>query len=374
MKRFAILGLALALGSLPSPDARADTFVLDASTGAAYDAIGDGWFFAGPSMPPPDGVGDAGGQALAVGYIAGVLELRALSEFPLAPLTGLTAAQIQSATFTFTIDDVLSTFGPGATFDNTASSPVAVYHYPANGVVTVADFSPAGLAPLGIVTPGVVTDASLAVSGPLSFDVDATDALKSALTAGDTAFGALIGTLDSPTGTSLDDISPPGVAGGALPTLTIVTIPLAPPVLSSAEQACQATIQKEGAKLVSSGLKSFGSCFSAILKDYAPDQVLAAATVSKCAGELDVASPASKLGKAADKFGDKVIGKCGSLTPADIGSPCNPSATTMADTVACLRAAQLAAAESATASKYGNACTLLSAVNLAATFPGVCVP
>ncbi|HEV7735191.1 MAG TPA: hypothetical protein VGR62_23675 [Candidatus Binatia bacterium] len=373
MKRFAILGLALALGSI-APAVRADTFVLDTSTGAAYDAIGDGWFFAGPSMPPPDGVGDAGGQALAVGYIAGVLELRALSEFPLAPLTGLTASQIQSATFTFTIDDVLSTFGPGATFDNTASSPVAVYHYPANGVVTLSDFAPAGLAPLGIVTPGVVTDASLAISGALSFDVDATDELKAALTAGDTAFGALIGTLDSPTGTSLDNVSPPGVAGGALPILTVVTIPLTPPVLSSAEQACQSTIQKEGSKLVSSALKSFGSCFSAILKDYAPDQVLAAATISKCAGELDVNNAGSKLGKAAVKFGDKVTGKCGSLTPADIGSPCNPAAESIAGTISCLRTAQLAAAESAAASQYGNACTLLSSVNLDTTFPGVCVP
>lgn len=374
MKRFTTLGLALALGLPLAPDLHADTIVLDAGTGAVYDAIGDGWFFAGPSMPPPDGVGDAGGNALAVGYIAGVLELRAVSEFPLAPLAGLTAADIERATFTFTVDDVLSTFGPGAAFDGTGSNPVAVYHFPGNGAVTTADFAPAGLSPLGTVATGVITDASLAVSGALSFAVDATEELKAALTNGDVAFGALIGTLDSPTGTSLDDVAPPGVAGGALPILTIVTVPSTPPVLSSAEQACQATIQKESAKLVASALKSFGACFGAVLKDYAPDQVLAAATTSKCTGELDVANPGSKLGKAAAKFGDKVMGKCGSLTPADVGSPCNPSAASIADTVSCLRTASTSAAESATSAQYAHACTILTAVGLDATFPGVCVP
>jgi hypothetical protein len=367
MTRFATLGVALTLGFSLAPAVQAETIVLDGGTGAVYDSIGDGWFFAGPSQPPPDGVGDAGGQALAVGFISGVLELRAVSKFPLAPLNGLTASQIASATFTFAVDDVISTFGPGSAFDGTASNPVAVYHFPTSGAVTTADFAPAGLAQLGIVATGVITDASLAVSGPVSFDVDATAALKAALTAGDASFGALIGTLDTPTGTSLD-------GAGLLPTLTVETVPLTPPVLSGAEQACQATIQKEGSKLVASALKSFGACFGAILKDYAPDQAISASTTGKCAGELDVGNPGSKLGKAADKFADKVNGKCGSLTPADIGSPCNPSAANIADTVGCLRDAQLGAAESVTAAQYGDACTLLTSVGLDSTFPGVCVP
>ena len=60
-------------------------------------------------------------------------------------LAGLTASQIASATVTMTIDDVVGTFGPGATFDGTASSPIAVYHYAGNGTVTTADFAPPGL-------------------------------------------------------------------------------------------------------------------------------------------------------------------------------------------------------------------------------------
>jgi hypothetical protein len=368
------LGLGLAVAS--ATVVRTETIVLDGTTGAAYDSVGDGWFFAGttPPLPPPDGVGDAGGQALAVGLISGVLELRAMAEFPLASLSGLSAGQIQSATFRFTIDDVISTFGPGAAFDNTVSDPIAVYHYPADGTVTVGDFSPAGATQVGVVHPGLVTDATLTGTGALNFDVDVTAALQAALTNGDTAFGALLGTTDSPTGTSIDNLSPPGVAGGALPILTIVTVPLQPPVLSSAAQTCQSTIAKASQKLVGTALKSFTTCFSLVLKDFAPDSTLAPTTAPKCAGALDPSSQDSKLGKALGKLVADIEKKCDGLTPADIGSPCNPSATTIAQTAACLRDGQLALAEALAAQQYASGCTLLSAVGLDAAFPGICTP
>lgn len=367
----ALLGSALALVPLA---ADAETFVLDTATGAVHDAVGDGWFFAGPAAPPPDGIGDLGGQALAVGRIAGVLELRAMSEFPLAALGGLSASQIQSATVTITIDDVLSTFGPGAAFDGTASSPMAVYHYPADGAVTVADFAPAGLAPLGIVTPGVVTDASLAVTGALPFAVDVTAALRAALDGGEVAFGVLVGTVDTPTGTSLDGLAPPGVAGGALPFLTVTTVPLVPPSLAAAEQICQATIAKAGQKLVGTGLKAFATCFGGVLKDQAPDQLLTPATAAKCAAAIDPADADSQVGKALAKLSADVTKRCGALTPAAIGSPCDPAATSMIDVVACLQDTHRRAIAAAVRSQYGAACTLLNAVGLVAGWPGVCTP
>lgn len=201
--------------------ARAETIVLDASTGADYDSIGDGWFFAGNPSIPPDGTGDSGNNALAVALITNVLELRAVSEFPLAPLAGLTPDDILSAKLTVTIDDVLSTFGPGSTFDGTAAEEIEAFAFAGDGVVTPADFAPPVSSPLGAILPGNVTDATLAVSGALSFELDVTGALKSLMTEGSSVFGALLATDDSPTGTSLDNLSPPGVAGGKLPFLTI---------------------------------------------------------------------------------------------------------------------------------------------------------
>lgn len=375
MHRFSHLALALGMIAASAALPRAETYVLDEQTGAVHDSIGDGWFFAGtaPPLPAPDGTGDAGGQALAIGLIAGVLELRAVSEFPLAPLTasGLTAAQIQSATLTFTIDDVIGTFGPGATFNNEASDPIAVYHFPGNGIVTTADFSPPGATQVGIVTPGLLTDATLASSGAVSFDVDVTAALRAALTVGNTAFGVLIGTTDSPTAASLDDL---GVAGAALPIVTVVTIPLSPPVLSSAAQTCQATIAKASQKLIGTALQSFAGCFGLVSKDFAPDQTLAPTTAAKCASALDPNSPDSKLGKALGKLVADVEKKCEGLVPADLGSPCDPSATTIAQTATCLRDTQRALAESQIARQYASSCTLLSAVALDAAFPGICTP
>jgi hypothetical protein len=361
--------LVVALASTQA--AMAATIVLDSSTGADYDAVGDGWFFVGPSQPPPDGVGDAGGNDLAIGYQAGVVELRAMAEFPLAPLSGVT--QVSSATVTFKIDDVLSGFGPGTTFDNTASDPIAVYHYPADGTVTVADFSPAGLAQLSIVNVGLITDASLANTGPVTFNVDATQKLKDALTGGHTAFGVLFGTADSPTGTSIDNLAPPGVPGGALPILTIQTASTAPPVLSQAALNCQATIAKEGAKLVASTLKAFGSCFGAVLKD-AVDSSIGTKTTTKCGAELNPASASSKVSQARTKFASKVNTKCASLAPADIGSPCDGGATSFADTITCITNAHQAAVEDVVTDQYASACTLLSAVGLDAAYPGMCAP
>src|SRR5690606_37629614 len=89
---------ALVLGAAP---VFAATIVVDETTaGTVHDSVGDGWFFAGsvPPLPAPDGIGDAAGQALGVALKSGVLELRAVSEFPLAGLAALPADDILSAT------------------------------------------------------------------------------------------------------------------------------------------------------------------------------------------------------------------------------------------------------------------------------------
>lgn len=363
--------LVLVLGLIALPAAHAATLVLDGSTGADYDSVGDGWFFTTPPNQPPDGIGDMGGQALGVAYKSGVLEERAMAEFPLAPLAGLTAADIQSATVTFTIDDVVGTFGPGAEFDGTASSPIAVYAYPADGTVTVADFAPAGLAQLQIVTIGAITDASLAVSGPVAFNVDATQKVKDALTASQTALGILFGTLDSPTGTSLDDLSPPGVAGGKLPYITIVTVPQTPPVLDAAALACQKAIGKASSALVKTELKAFTSCLDLVLKDNG-DGSISAGSGTKC-GKSIGAGAESKLGKAAAKFTSQLTDACTGVTPSSLGNPCGEAAD-VAALVACVLDAHEDAVVDMVRAQYGSACLLLTAVGLDGAHPDVCAP
>lgn len=362
---------ALCASLLLGSAAHATTFTLNSASGADYDSVGDGWFFTNPPNQPPDGVGDSGNQALAVGKIDGTLELRAMAEFSLATLAGLTAGDIQTATLHFRVDDIIGTFGPGATFDGTASDPIAVYGYPADGTVTVTDFSPAGLTPQGVVTIGVITDASLALSGPVDFTVDVTQLVKDRLTAADAAVGILFGTNDSPTATSLDDQAP-GV-GGLLPYVTIDTVPTDPPVFSKDEVKCQGALAKQGLGYVKKVQGELGKCFNTVLG--AVSKGAASSTVAgKCTKGLDESDPKSVVAKARAAAASSIAKSCGSLLPADINSPCDAGATTIAATTTCVLDDHRRRAEQMIAAEYADACTILRSVGLEASFPDVCAP
>lgn len=359
---------------LVAPSAHAITIVLDGSNGADYDSVGDGWFFAGgpPTPPPPDGTGDAGGQALAVALITGVLEQRAMAEFPLASLAGFTAAEVTSATLTVTIDDVIGTFGPGANFDGTASSPIAAYSYPADGTVAVADFSPVGLSPLGTIAPGAITDATLTSTGPVSFDIDVTAAVQAFLSGAQTHFGVLLGTTDSGTATSLDDQSPPApLPGGLLPYLTIEITPETPPVYSGDELKCQAGIVKSSAGLAAAQQKNFAKCLDAILKAVSESEPAASAQET-CDKVLDESNAKSGIAKAKAKAASGITKACDGLTPADVHSPCDAGAATFTATATCIVDATETSVEEMIQDRYAKGCVLLEAVGFDDDFPGVC--
>lgn len=216
--------LALAL----VPPAGAATIRIDSSTpGTAFDGLVDGF----PGIAPLDGNADIGANALGVGLKPSVTEERGVAELPLAPLAGVTATAVTSATLTFNIDDVLSTFGPGTDFDGTAAERIAVVVYPGDGQVTLDDFQRGQAAPAAIVdtsSAGTISDASLATSGPIRFTVDVKAALQGLLAGGATHMGVVFVTDDANTGTSLDDLGlggagPPGVGGATLPFLVVNT-------------------------------------------------------------------------------------------------------------------------------------------------------
>jgi hypothetical protein len=361
----------LILGAAPA--AHAITIVLDGAAGAVYDGVGDGWFFAGGPAIPPDGVGDLGGNAPAIVYQAGVVEMRALSEFPLTALAGYDASEITSATLTVTIDDVLTTLGPSTTFDGTAASPFAAYSYPGNGAITTSDFAPAGLASLGIVTPGVFTDASLAVSGAVSFNIDVTASMKAFVTVATTHYGVLLGTLDSPTGTSVDALAPPGVAGGKLPFLTIEITPEVPPVFSEDGLKCQAGLAKVAAGYAATAQKAFAKCLDTVLKTVAAGDPAADAT-DACAKVLAAADPKSAIAKAKAKATAGIAKACAAVAPADIKSPCDAGAADIATIATCVVASTQADVEHMIQTRYAKGCVLLESVGLDTAYPGVCTP
>ena len=359
---------------------RAEIITIDSSTvGTVYDGILDG---VAPFPPPgeaPDGDGDSQMTGLAVALKMGAVEERGVAEFPLSPLSGLTAADIDTATLTFNIDDVISTFWPGADFDGTAAASIVVFAYSGDGTVDLPDFENVAGAPAGVVdtTPlGTITDTTLGTTGPLQFDVDITARLQTLLTGGATHIGIVFVTNDNNSATSIDDLGlgaagPPGVGGAIMPLLTIVTVPDVPPVFDTAELNCQKAISKGGAGLAKTAHKALKKCLDRVLAATAKEQPLGGVT-AKCDGDLDPSDSASKVGKAMGKLQAGIADKCGSLTPAELGSPCDSDATTFTEVADCLVEQHLSSVGEAIDAEYGSACALISAVGLDMAYPALC--
>lgn len=372
-----IIGLSLFF--LSTTIAHADVVIIDAATvGSVYDGILDGFPFPPPGLAP-DGVGDFTNNALAVALQTGVTEERGIIELPLAPLVGATSSTLQSAILTFNIDDVVATFGPGTTFDGTAASSIAVFAYAGNGAIDLADFGNVVGAPLAVIdtTPlGVITDGTLAVSGPLTFTVDATTVLGALLDSGAaTHIGFVFATQDNLSATSLDNLGPggagpAGIGGAAMPFLTITTGAGDPPVFSPTALVCQKAIGKAGTKFAAKRQKALSGCLDRVLND-AADGAGFSTSATKCVAALDTGNPDSLLAKAIVKFNDTIDKKCGTLTPADINSPCD-SAADISAVRACLLAHHSEQVDEMVRAGYADACALISAVGLEASFPTLC--
>ncbi len=382
LRMLARLGLAAATLFFFTANAsvvRADVLTIDDTTaGTIYDSILDGFPFPPPGTPP-NGTGDFPGNALGVALQTGVTEERAIIELPLATLVGIDPGDVVSATLTFNIDDVVGTFGPGTTFDGTAADTIIAFGYSGNGTIENADFANVAGAPLGIVdtTPaGVINDSSLAVSGPLEWDVDVTAALVNHLTLSNTFMGIVLVTDDAGTGTSLDNLGnggagPAGVNGSFMPFLTIVTDAGDPPVFDNAQQKCQSAIAKAGGKYLKTVQGSLVKCMGKVL-DAAGDAEDPTALTPDCAAEADPASSTSKVGKAKGKAAASIEKSCTGLLPSAINSPCDEAATTFAQVSTCLATDHETQAAEAVRAAYADACAILSAVALDTAYPAVC--
>jgi hypothetical protein len=381
--------LSLLLGTLvgaatliAGPAAHAATVVIDAQTvGTVYDSIGDGWFFASTQqpLPAPDGVGDAAQQALGVALKSGVLELRALAEFPLADLEALDPADITSVTLTVTIDDVLSTFGPGADFDGNAAASITAFGYEGDGTIALADFANVAGQPLASIDTtarGTITDASLLSGGPEAFIVDVTARVKTVLAGSATHFGVVMATTDDQSGTSLDALSPPGVAGATLPFLTVTIAdagPSEPPVLGKAALKCQKALAKQAQGYQAAVSKNVAKCFEIVLTTVAKGKP-ASDLAGKCGAAIDPARVSSKVAAARGKAADAIAKACAGVSPADLGAPCDGAAADLAAVAACTLDAHRDAAEASLRSAYASGCVLLQAIGLPNAFPLVCRP
>ena len=113
------------------------------------------------------------------------------------------------------------------------------------------------------------------------------------------------------------------------------------------------------------------ACLTKVLSSLASGASLDAAT-TVCQRNLDTGDPESVLSQVRGRTVNAVLTKCAGVAPEDIGSPCDPAASSMADVVQCVLGEQAEKVEEVIAAEYRHACSLLGAVGLAAAFPGVC--
>ncbi|MBI3767534.1 MAG: YncE family protein [Deltaproteobacteria bacterium] len=141
--------------------------------------------------------------------------------------------------------------------------------------------------------------------------------------------------------------------------------------LTKAARTCQATIAKSATRLAQSEHAKLGGCLVRVLKGEAKHKHLAVSGAA-CAKTLDPDDPKATLAKLRAAVGAQIAKKCAGLVPADIGNPCDPSATTIGEVAGCVLAGQAKRVEKMIAAEFNDACPMLTAVGLGRGYPDVC--
>ena len=276
-------------------------------------------------------------------------------------------------------EGVLGLFWPVTAMctDNAAGSTMDVYPYAGDGAVAASGIAPdfaagtlAGTINTG--APGSITDATLLLSGPVSFQLDVTTQLQALLTGSATHLGLNLRTTDTNTGTSLDNAV--GYGSGRPPFLTVVTsVEPVPGTFDAAARNCQKAIGTYGRVFTNTVLTQSQTCYNRVIKDVANSKPLTAAAAA-CAKALDVnAVVPSKVDKARSKALDKIVLKCPSpLTPASVSSPCSATATTFTDVANCVLDQNFEQVQEIVRTQFADACKIATAVGLDGDYSVVC--
>ena len=141
--------------------------------------------------------------------------------------------------------------------------------------------------------------------------------------------------------------------------------------LTKGARACLAAISKGATQLARSAHAQLDGCLVRALKNAAKEKSLAMSAVG-CRSGLDPIDPKAMVTKVRASALAKIAKQCSGLGPLDIGAPCDPTATTIAQTTACAFASHTMRVEKMVAAEFNDACPLLTAVGLARVYPDVC--
>jgi YVTN family beta-propeller protein len=139
-----------------------------------------------------------------------------------------------------------------------------------------------------------------------------------------------------------------------------------PVPLGAVEQVCQAALFKQGRRFGDVVHAELGKCLDKLYA-VAASAKSDAKVAATCRAKLDLGNPFSKASKTRAGALAAIARACAGITPAAIGSPCDPAAATTTDVAACLLDGHLADAGKLIAAEYNDACTMLTRTGIAAT-------
>ena len=147
--------------------------------------------------------------------------------------------------------------------------------------------------------------------------------------------------------------------------------PVYPAPLAPAPLACQIALAKSGRGFADRLHKSLGGCLERLLTA-ADTQKGEAKVVAKCLTTLDLGNPESKVSRARDASLKTIAKRCVGVSPASLGSPCDPAATSIAETASCIAGGHVSEVGKLVASEANDACVMMTRIGLATVFPTVC--
>jgi YVTN family beta-propeller protein len=139
----------------------------------------------------------------------------------------------------------------------------------------------------------------------------------------------------------------------------------------TAARSCQSTLAKTGQRFAERLHKELVKCVEKLLLA-AEKRTSDGKAIAACRGKLDFANPRSALSKAYATGLAKMERKCAGQVPADLGTPCDPAATTFATVAQCVLAGHDARVGRMVAAEFNDGCVMLTRAGVAASHPAVC--
>lgn len=144
-----------------------------------------------------------------------------------------------------------------------------------------------------------------------------------------------------------------------------------PVPLANEAQLCQKAIATTGRRFAEALHKDLGACIEKLL--VAADAGKGdAKAIAGCLAKLDLGNPLSKATVARNAGLLRIAQKCAGRAPAELGSPCDAAAPTLATTASCVLDGNAARVAKLIAAEFNDACVMLTRIGLARAYSAVC--